>query len=120
VSGYNEDRVEALLRERSHGLTRTPFGPRRVPAETPAALLDREPAQGRPHHQRVTERPGVEPHRSERPPRRQAAPQPVHAEPCRSCTRPIGNARLHAVPDAVRCIDCQFAFEADGLASRHS
>jgi|SRR5215203_4160821 len=31
---------------------------------------------------------------------------------CRDCGQPISEARLRAVPEAVRCIDCQRHFEA--------
>lgn len=31
---------------------------------------------------------------------------------CRDCGQPIPEARLQAVPEAVRCIDCQRHFEA--------
>ena len=32
---------------------------------------------------------------------------------CRVCKRPIAPERLRAVPEAVRCLDCQRRFEGD-------
>jgi hypothetical protein len=98
LSGYDRERIEILLRERAHGLTRTPLTarPRSLSTETPpeppaahapAALLEPEPPQPRPPH-------------------------PPRTGTCGDCARPIGAAHMRVVPDALRCIDCQRAFEA--------
>jgi Prokaryotic dksA/traR C4-type zinc finger len=80
LGGYDVERVEALLRERAHSLTRTP-------RTTTTALLDVTP---------------------EFPP---PVRDPDGDRGCVACDNPIGVARLRVVPSAVRCIDCQLAFE---------
>jgi hypothetical protein len=98
LGGFDRERIEVLLRERALGLTRTPPDTRppsvreerapEAPARATAAVLDPEPPL---------------------PP-----PRPQQSGTCGDCARAIGVARLRVVPDALRCIDCQRAFEAAG------
>jgi hypothetical protein len=93
LTGFELERVETLLRERSAEMTRT-----RDAAQLHPSLDDV------PLHQ----------------------PDPLPADPapvvevtlegtCTDCGDRISAGRLRALPDALRCVSCQRAFEA-GLA----
>jgi hypothetical protein len=98
LTGFELERVETLLRERSAEMTRT-----RAPAQLHPSLDDPIPA----------------------PPDVAAQPDPLPASvpevpvtlegTCTDCGDRISAARLKALPDAVRCVSCQRAYEA-GLA----
>jgi RNA polymerase-binding transcription factor DksA len=89
------DRVEALLRERSAEMMRTRVAVRQRGAELEEPLPPTSGERRSPLHE-----------------------GPVEARmrgTCLSCGHPIPPARLRALPHAVRCVDCQRAFEAERL-----
>lgn len=95
MTGYERERVETLLRERSAGMTRTPTVPPLHP-DFPASAV---PLQLEPN------------------------PEPMRAGPepmvelvldgiCVDCGDHISPARLKALPEAERCVSCQRELEA--------
>lgn len=91
MTGRERDRVETLLRERSAEMTRTPV----------ASHLHLD--YGAP----FAERP-VEPEPAPEP---DPVVQVSHEDTCCGCGDRIAAARLKALPNAVRCVTCQRAFE---------
>jgi RNA polymerase-binding transcription factor DksA len=86
LTGSDRDRVEALLRERADGMVRGRRGRRGEEADEHAADLG--------------EHAPIEAQRARR------------TRVCMACGTTIGPARLELVPDAVRCVSCQQAYEA--------
>jgi RNA polymerase-binding transcription factor DksA len=90
LTGFELDRVETLLRERSAEMTRTRDAARLHPSLDDVVLdqADSLPASSSPEVEVTLE--GT----------------------CTNCGDRISAARLKAIPDAVRCVSCQRAFEA--------
>jgi hypothetical protein len=101
--------VEAQLRARSDGLQR----PLAAAARRTHGLLRDRPAPPRPEPGgRVDSAPsGSDAHASARAGWLRGLERPV-VETCAACAAVISGERLRAVPEAVRCLPCQRAFEA--------
>jgi Prokaryotic dksA/traR C4-type zinc finger len=96
LTGYDRERVETLLRERSAGMTRTPPVPPLHP-DFPASGV---PLQLEPLAETVPA--------SERKPLLEVSLEGV----CADCGDRISAARLKALPEAERCVACQRELEA--------
>ena len=86
MTGRHVELVETLLRQRSDGLRRTRFG-------THAGVGLQDPLEAVPEPL-----PPVD--------------EPLVIVPCADCGGVIPPARVKALPDAVRCVPCQLAFES--------
>jgi DksA/TraR C4-type zinc finger protein len=96
LTGYERERVETLLRERSAGMTRTPTVPPLHPDFPASAVpLQLEPT---PEHAHT---PDSEP-----------VLEVALAGVCIRCGDRISAARLKALPEAERCVSCQRELEA--------
>jgi Prokaryotic dksA/traR C4-type zinc finger len=105
--------LEARLRARADGLQKTRGGsaPRRLHTPAPdQGAAPRHGARGMEHSERAAV--GV-PAREEdrRPPGGHGRALVPSAPPCVACGSPILAERLRALPQAVRCLPCQRAFE---------
>ena len=94
MTGYEKERVETLLRERSAGMTRTPTVPPLHP-DFPASAV---PLQLEPSPKPA---PDGEP-----------VLEVALAGICVRCGDRISPARLKALPEAERCVTCQRELEA--------
>jgi Prokaryotic dksA/traR C4-type zinc finger len=88
LTGFELERVEILLRERSAEMTRT------RPTPQPDLALDDAPLD-----QAVPDEPSP-------------VLEVVVEGICRDCGDRISSARLKAIPHAVRCVDCRRELEA--------
>jgi hypothetical protein len=93
LSGFELERVETLLRERSAEMTRTPDAARLHPSLDDPPLRRPEPL----------------------PPDDTSLVEVTLEGTCADCGDRISAARLKAIPDAVRCVSCQRTFES-GIA----
>ena len=118
MSTYDAERIEARLAERLEALERTRNGMRRERAgmlESELADIDNHPAdQGTETHEAELDSTTEilleeEIHRIEEA--RRALANGTYGT-CVDCGTEIAQARLDAVPEAVRCITCQRGFEA--------
>lgn len=89
MTGFELERVETLLRERSAEMTRTRVAAQLHPSLDDAPLVQPEPV----------------------PPDPAAEVEVTIEGTCTDCGDRISAARLKALPDAVRCVNCQRAFE---------
>lgn len=117
MTAYDRERVEALLRERTEELRRMRRALHRDAEgglDGELAHLDNHPADlaGETHDQEVDLTTEIFLEEEERriEEARLALEQGTYGS-CASCGDPIPAERLTAVPEAVRCIDCQWAFE---------
>ena len=90
MTGFELERVETLLRERSAEMTRTRDAARLHPSLDDTTLPQPEPL----------------------PPDPAAVVEVTLEGTCVDCGDRISAARLKALPDAVRCVSCQRAVEA--------
>jgi RNA polymerase-binding transcription factor DksA len=114
---HDKDRVEAVLRARSEELERTRAAMRRSGQgmrEGELAHLHNHPADegSELHEQEVDETTEIFLEEEERriAEARRALEDGTYGT-CKSCGKAIPPERLRAVPEAVRCIDCQRHFE---------
>jgi RNA polymerase-binding transcription factor DksA len=117
VEAHDRESVEALLRARSEALERTRASMRRSGQgmrETELADVDNHPAdQGSELHEQevdVTTEIFLEEEERRIAEARRALADGTYGT-CVSCGKQIPAERLKAVPEAVRCIDCQRHFE---------
>ena len=96
MTGYEKERVETLLRERSAGMTRTPTVPPLHP-DFPASAVP------------LKLEPSAEPVRA---PDSEPVLEVALAGICVGCGDRISAARLKALPEAERCVTCQRELEA--------